>query len=99
VASPLACDGAGAIARALTLVKTGPHVPYASTEDLPVSIRAHLPEHAQEIYLSAFNHAWIEYRDREPERLEEIAHRIAWSAVKQKYQKTGAEWIPRDPDG
>ena len=34
-------------------------MPYASTEDLPVSIRAHLPEHAQEIYLHAFNHAWI----------------------------------------
>jgi cation transport regulator len=49
--------------------------------------------------LSAFNHAWSEYRDREPERLEEIAHRIAWSAVKRKYQKSGVEWVARDPDG
>jgi cation transport regulator len=74
-------------------------VPYASTDDLPFSIRAHLPEQAQVIYLSAFNHAWSEYRDREPERLEEIAHRVAWSAVKRKYQKSGAEWVALDPDG
>jgi len=72
-------------------------MPYASTEDLPVSIRAHLPEHAQEIYLHAFNHAWIEYRDCEPGRLEETAHRVTRSAVKRKYQKSGSHWIERAP--
>ena len=72
-------------------------MPYASIEDLPLSIRAHLPEHAQEIYLHAFNHAWIEYRDCEPGRLEETAHRVAWSAVKRKYQKSGSHWIDRAP--
>jgi cation transport regulator len=72
-------------------------MPYVSVEDLPLSIRAHLPEHAQEIYLSAFNHAWLKYRDQEPARLEETAHRVAWSAVKQKYQKSGPHWVERSP--
>ena len=70
-------------------------MPYASIEDLPLSIRAHLPEHAQEIYVSAFNHAWLEYRDREPAQVEETAHRVAWSAG--KYQKSGSHWIERAP--
>jgi cation transport regulator len=70
-------------------------MPYSSIDDLPLSIREHLPEHAQEVYLSAFNHAWMEYRDREPARLEETAHRVAWSAVKRKYQKSGSHWVER----
>ena len=72
-------------------------MPYASIDDLPFPIRAHLPEKAQEIYLSAFNHAWLEYGDREPAHVEETAHRVAWSAVKRKYQKIGAHWIERAP--
>ncbi|WP_213770483.1 ChaB family protein [Bradyrhizobium sp. dw_78] len=71
-------------------------MPYASTEDLPPSIRNHLPVHAQEIYLGAFNHAWIEYGEREPARVEEIAHRVAWAAVKRRYEKFGDRWIERD---
>lgn len=73
-------------------------MPYASVDDLPLPIRAHLPEHAQEIYLSAFNHAWLEYQGREPGRLEETAHRVAWSAVKRQYQKIGPHWIERSLD-
>lgn len=77
-------------------------MPYASIEDLPSSVRAHLPWHAQEIYLAAFNNAWTEYQDREAQRREETAHRVGWAAVKRKYQKAGDEWIPhqakeRDP--
>ena len=36
-------------------------MPYASVADLPPRIREHLPLHAQEIFLEAFNHAWEEY--------------------------------------
>nr|WP_312014468.1 ChaB family protein [Bradyrhizobium sp. AUGA SZCCT0283] len=32
-------------------------MPYASIDDLPPPIRAHLPPHAREIYLAAFNSA------------------------------------------
>jgi cation transport regulator len=75
----------------------GHRLPYVSVDDLPQPIRAHLPLHAQEIYLSAFNKAWTEYEARGPER-ETIAHRVAWAAVKRKYQKYGDQWIPRELD-
>jgi len=68
-------------------------MPYARDEDLPPSVRNHLPPHAQEIFRSAFNHAWQTYR--QSARVEEIAHRVAWAAVKKRYQKLGAEWLPR----
>jgi cation transport regulator len=72
-------------------------MPYASNEDLPRSVRSHLPPHAQDIFRSAFNHAWQTYGDRDPARVEEIAHRVAWAAVKRRYQKLGDTWVPRDP--
>jgi cation transport regulator len=68
-------------------------MPYITNDDLPVSIRRHLPEHGQAIYRETFNHAWQQYAD-DP-RQEEIAHRIAWAAVKKVYVKMGAEWVPR----
>lgn len=72
-------------------------MPYAAIDDLPASVRAHLPSHAQEIYLAAFNRAWTDYQDR-GERREEIAHRVAWAAVKHKYRKAGDRWIPHQLD-
>ena len=62
-------------------------MPYGSNRDLPPRVRAHLPPEAQDIYRAAFNNAWREYAEREPERLEEIAHRVAWAAVKKMYRK------------
>ena len=68
-------------------------MPYSSNADLPASVRDHLPEHAQEIYRSAFNHAFDEYKDSEKRRTdesrEEVAHKVAWAAVKEKYEKSG----------
>lgn len=71
-------------------------MPYASNAALPRSIRAHLPEHAQDIFREAFNHAWESYGAREPTRREEIAHRVAWAAVKRRYRKVGDYWEPLD---
>lgn len=68
-------------------------MPYASVEELPPSVRAHLPPHAREIFRAAFNNAWEEYADRGEER-EEIAHRVAWAAVKRAYRKEGRRWVP-----
>jgi cation transport regulator len=66
-------------------------MPYDRTEDLPASVRDNLPQHALEIYKEAFNSAWEQYADPEDRReeagREETAHRVAWSAVKQVYQK------------
>jgi cation transport regulator ChaB len=30
---------------------------------------------------------------RQPARREEIAHRVAWAAVKRQYRKLGGEWV------
>ncbi len=76
-------------------------MPYNTIEDLPSKVREHLPEHAQEIYKEAFNHAWQEYRDpsnrRGDESLEEVSHKVAWSAVKKQYDKygTSSTWVPK----
>lgn len=66
-------------------------MPYKKVKELPASVRENLPEHAQEIYLEAFNHAWDQYANPEDRRggasREETAHRVAWSAVKNVYEK------------
>jgi cation transport regulator len=57
-------------------------VPYLTTDDLPDSVRGHLPAHAQAIYLAAFNNAWRQHAwDAD---VEATVHRIAWSAVKRR---------------
>tara|TARA_R110001583_G_scaffold181812_1_gene339212 strand:+ start:776 stop:1042 length:267 start_codon:yes stop_codon:yes gene_type:complete len=69
----------------------GINMPYNSHKDLPNSVQNALPPKAQSIYLAAFNSAWDEYKDPEDRRghqsREEVAHKVAWSAVKQKYKK------------
>ncbi|HUZ74590.1 MAG TPA: ChaB family protein [Stellaceae bacterium] len=69
-------------------------MPYASNDDLPPAMRRRLPPHAQDIFRSAFNHAWASYGAREPWRREEIAHRVAWAAVKRRYRRSGNVWVP-----
>ena len=79
-------------------------MPYRTINDLPESVRDNVPEHAQEIYLAAFNSAWEQY-DKPSERRgddtrEETAHQVAWAAVKRKYQKDekSGKWRPRKDD-
>lgn len=71
-------------------------MPYDNLKDLPKSVRHVLPKHAQEIYLAAFNSAWQEYEDTKARQgdnsREEVAHKVAWAAVKQKYYKDGDTW-------
>jgi cation transport regulator len=66
-------------------------MPYSNIDDLPESVRHVLPKHAQDIYKEAFNSAYKEYENPEDRRddvdQEEVSHRVAWSAVKRKYQK------------
>ena len=73
-------------------------MPYPSIDDLPEPVRAHLPPHAQEIYRAAFNAAWQTYADRSPQAREEVAHRVAWAAVKRRYRKAGDSWVERGGD-
>lgn len=66
-------------------------MPYTKTSELPASVKNVLPAHAQDIYKEAFNSAYDEYGDASKRRndtsREEAAHRVAWSAVKNKYHK------------
>jgi cation transport regulator len=67
-------------------------MPYRTIDDLPASVRGHLPPHAQEIYVAAFNNAWQQHaRDLDGEA---AVHRIAWAAVKRGYRKQGDRWVP-----
>lgn len=68
-------------------------MPYGHNSELPRPVRAHLPEHAQDIYREAFNHAYGAHSG-DP-RQEEAAHRIAWAAVKRSYAKEGDLWVAR----
>ena len=74
-------------------------MPYKTVSELPDSVRDNLPKHAQEIYKAAFNSAWDEYKDADDRRgdasREEVAHKVAWSAVKEKYEKQGDKWVSK----
>ena len=69
--------------------------PYSTVEDLPPSVRQHLPVHAQEVFTAAFNNAF-RFREGEP-RQDEIAFRMALAAEKRIYVKVHGNWVPRDP--
>lgn len=72
-------------------------MPYRANSELPRNVRSHLPGGAQDIYRSAFNRAWDSYAD---DRLhEQIAHRIAWAAVKRRYRKTDGGWAKSTVNG
>lgn len=70
---------------------------YNSVSELPESVRNNLPKQAQAIYLEAFNNAWEQYADPSSRRgnasREETSHRVAWSAVKQTYEKRNGKWV------
>jgi cation transport regulator len=66
-------------------------MPYKDNSDLPESVKDNLPQHAQDIYREAYNSGWEQYKDPDKRRgdssREETAHKIAWSAVKNEYEK------------
>jgi cation transport regulator len=73
-------------------------MPYERRSDLPEQVRGSLPAHAQDIYLAAYNSAWDQYADPDERRgdasREETAHKVAWAAVKQEYEKDDSgDWV------
>jgi cation transport regulator len=60
-----------------------------------------LPEHAQHIFKKAHASAVEEYKDPDKirggkkESTEEVAHKVAWAAVKKEYEKEGEKWIKK----
>ncbi|MBM7341743.1 putative cation transport regulator ChaB [Pantoea coffeiphila] len=66
-------------------------MPYDSRQALPDAVKHVLPAHAQDIYKEAFNSAWEQYKKSDDRRgddsREEVAHKVAWAAVKHQYHK------------
>ena len=66
-------------------------MPYNTINELPENVTNVLPKHAQEIYKEAYNSAYDQYDEPSERRdgadQEETAHRVAWSAVKNSYEK------------
>lgn len=66
-------------------------MPYSSINDLPENVTNVLPQHAQEIFKEAFNSAYEQYSSPDERRGEEsrenTARKVAWSAVKNTYEK------------
>lgn len=60
-----------------------------------------LPTHAQEIFKEAHKNALDQYKDPKKrkggkkESKEQVAHKVAWSAVKKVYKKEGDKWIKK----
>jgi cation transport regulator len=60
-----------------------------------------LPSHAQKIYSKAHKNALKQYaspskrRGGKGQSKEQVAHKVAWSAVKKEYKKKGDKWVPK----
>jgi cation transport regulator len=60
-----------------------------------------LPSHAQDIYSKAHKNALKQYHNPSKRRggkrqsKEQVAHKVAWSAVKKEYKKKGNKWVPK----
>ena len=60
-----------------------------------------LPSHAQKIYTKAHKNALKQYaspsrrRGGKRQSKEQVAHKVAWSAVKKEYKKKGDRWVPK----
>ena len=61
-----------------------------------------LPSHAQEIYLKAHKNAIRQYtspskrRGGKQQSKEQVAHKVAWSAVKKEYKKKDDKWVRKN---
>ena len=61
-----------------------------------------MPEHAQHIYKKTHDNAIEQYqkpdkrRGGKSESAEEVAHKVAWAAVKRDYKKKGDKWVEKE---
>ncbi|AUA60280.1 ChaB-like [Operophtera brumata nucleopolyhedrovirus] len=67
-------------------------MPYNRTAELPSALKK-LPPRAKRIFRRAFNNAYDHYDS------EDVAFRVAWSAVKRLYKKRGDAWVAKKGNG
>jgi cation transport regulator len=66
---------------------------YNKVDELPTEITEKLPEHAQQIFLAAFNAAQSDGMS------EDGATSVAWNSVKQEYeQREDGKWYQKSED-
>src|SRR5437667_165335 len=76
-------------------------MPYKTNAALPKGVKNHLPSSAQTTYRKAFNHAVDQYKKPSKRRggasisQDEVAAKVAWSAVKKGYRKSGDTWVKK----
>ena len=64
------------------------HGPFPTNADLPGTIQRRFPQRAQDIFREAFNHCFDQHGDQEH------AVRMAWVAVKRRYQEMpDGNWV------
>ena len=75
---------------------------FKNLNDLPERVRNSLPEHAQHIFIEAFNNAWEQYKDPGKRRggakqsREEVSFKVAWAAVEKEYGKDDSgKWVKK----
>lgn len=72
-------------------------MPYNSIDELPKPLKVNLPKDAKEIYVSVYNMTWGQHAHVLDRRIgaspEDVAHRMAWEAVRDKFRKQGNEWV------
>ena len=70
-------------------------MPYKQITQLPDNVTNNLPKHAQELYKEIYKEAFNSAEDQYGE--ESRAHRVAWSAVENKYEKNDqSNWVQKD---
>jgi cation transport regulator len=69
--------------------------PYHTNADLPLTVKAHLPPNAQDIFRKTFKGAWRNYAKFQASQRETIAFRVAWATVRRRYRKSGGLWIKK----
>ncbi|MFZ1415722.1 MAG: ChaB family protein [Defluviicoccus sp.] len=75
-------------------------MPYSKKSELSEPVQDTLPAHAQEIFKAAYNSAWEQYdkpsKRRGKASREETSMKVAWAAVKKKYEKRDGEWVAKE---
>ncbi len=71
---------------------------YRSNTELPNAVKTALPAPAQDLYRSAFNHAWQIYGSPTMPKTsprEATAHKVAWAAVRRRFEQVGDAWVAK----
>ena len=72
-------------------------MPYEKRSDLPPPVKDNMPDHAQDIFLAAYNSAYEDYDEKTDGNSREVyANSVAWASVKRNFRKNDAgDWVEK----